>query len=235
MRLRISKVAVISLATAVLLQGCVNTTHQKITRLSADGRTSKVVLMPVDVTLGHLTTGGAFEIQAEWTARGEANVRKSVSAFLEKQNAGFVEYRKPTEAERDALHTQLVKLHRVVGASILTFQYQGPAQLPTKKDGFDWSLGPDMKDIGRLSEADYALFVHMKDSYATAGRVAIMIIAALLNAPVQGGQQVGFASLVDLKSGDVVWFNALVRGEGDLREEAPAASAVEMLLANFPK
>lgn len=218
-----------------VLQGCVATTHQKITQLSDSGRKSTIVLMPVDVTLGHLTTGGAFEPQAEWTAAGETHVKAAVSDFLAKQNAGLVQYREPTAAEKNALHQQLVKLHRVVGDSILRHQYQGPFQLPTKKEGFEWSLGPEVSEIAATSSADYALFVFMRDSYATSGRVAAIMVAALFGAGIPGGQQIGFASLVDLKSGDVVWFNALVRGTGDLRQPDPAAESVALLLANFPK
>ncbi len=49
-----------------------------------------------------------------------------------------------------------------------------------------------------------------------------------------GGQQVGFASLVDLETGDIVWFNRLVSGVGDLRTAEPARAAVDDLLADFP-
>ena len=37
-----------------------------------------------------------------------------------------------------------------------------------------------------------------------------------------GGSQTGYASLVDLRTGRVVWFNNLARGFGDLREPEPA-------------
>lgn len=236
MRLHAFRAGTIILVAAIALQGCVATTHQKITKLSDGEKRSTVVLMPVDVTLGHLTTGGAFEPQAEWTELGIKHVKTAVSEFLEKRNAGFVEYRTPTDDERRNLHDQIMKLHRVVGGSILLHQYQSPVQLPTKKGNFEWSMGPDVRDIAESDNADYALFVYVKDSYATEGRVAAILLAAVLfGAPVQGGQQLGFASLVELKTGDVVWFNALVRGEGDLREQAPATQSVELLLANFPK
>ena len=50
-----------------------------------------------------------------------------------------------------------------------------------------------------------------------------------------GGQQMGFASLVDLDTGDIVWFNRLQRGVGDLRTFDNARSSVEVLLTEFPK
>lgn len=227
--------ATLIVIAALALQGCVTSTKQKITELSKADRPPRILLMPVDVTLGHMTTGGAFEPQAEWTKLGETHVRKGVEGYLKTQSAGLVEYVAPTETELRAFHDQLLKLHRVVGQSIALFQLHPALQLPTKKDTFDWSLGQDVRKLASAYGADYALFVYMKDSYATAGRVAAMLVGALLGVGLPGGQQVGYASLVDLRSGEIVWFNMLGRGEGDLREEEPAAETVKLLLTNFPK
>jgi hypothetical protein len=46
--------------------------------------------------------------------------------------------------------------------------------------------------------------------------------------------QTGYASLVDLSTGRVVWFNQLLRGSGDLRDEENAAETIEALLREFP-
>ncbi len=59
-------------------------------------------------------------------------------------------------------------------------------------------------------------------------------MTAILGAGVRGGQQVGFASLVDLRSGDIVWFNVMARGTGDLREAEQALDASRVLLSELP-
>jgi hypothetical protein len=46
----------------------------------------------------------------------------------------------------------------------------------------------------------------------------------------QGGSQQAFASLVDLKSGNVIWFNFLASAVGDIRTQAGAADLVNRLL-----
>lgn len=193
--------------------------------------------MPVDVTLGHLTTAGLFEPQAEWTAAGEKYVREAISEFLKTRDIVLVNYTEPRQADRQHTHSQIVKLHRAVGNSIRVFQYPTPFQLPTKKTGFDWSLGPEVARLGKEFDADYALFIFVKDSYATAGRAAAMVVAAILFGAnsVQGGTQVGHSSLVDLKNGDIAWFNILARGTGDLRKRKPAGETVKLLMNNFPK
>ena len=61
-----------------------------------------------------------------------------------------------------------------------------------------------------------------------------MLGAAMPGVGVHGGQQIGFASLVDLRSGRIVWFNQLVSSNGNLKEEKPAATSVKHLLDGMP-
>ena len=82
--------------------------------------------------------------------------------------------------------------------------------------------------------ADYALFISIRDSYASAERKAAMVAMALLGVGLAGGSQVGYASLVDLRDGRLVWFNALRRGTGDLRESGSAEETLDALLQAFP-
>ena len=91
-----------------------------------------------------------------------------------------------------------------------------------------------MRLLGDDVEADYALFVFLRDTYASAGRKAAMVGLAIIGVGLPGGVQFGFASLVDLKTGDLVWFNRLVDPQGDLRDPEPARSAVTKLLADLP-
>lgn len=91
-----------------------------------------------------------------------------------------------------------------------------------------------MAPVRAKTGADYALFVWVRDSYASAERKAAMIAMALLGVGISGGAQVGYASLVDLRDGRVVWFNDLRRGHGDLREMESAIETAEALLKGFP-
>ena len=63
----------------------------------------------------------------------------------------------------------------------------------------------------------------------------IIAAAILFGVNVEGGTQLGFASLVDLRTGDIVWFNRLVSKYGDLRSPERARAAVQNLLADMPK
>jgi hypothetical protein len=108
-------------------------------------------------------------------------------------------------------------------------------RLPTKDGKFDWSLGAGVGHFRERTGADYALFVFLRDSYASPGRVALIVGAALLGVGIPGGQQYGFASLVDLRTGDIIWFNRLIDPGGDLRTPEPARKAIKTLLTDLPQ
>jgi hypothetical protein len=131
-----------------------------------------------------------------------------------------------------------VKLHEAVGQTILVHKFQPALALPTKENVFDWSLGPKVASLRDEYDADYALFVFVRDSYSSGGRVAATVLLGIVTMGryiLPGGQQTGFASLVDLDTGNIVWFNRLQRGAGDLRTLDVARDSVAVLLTDFPK
>lgn len=219
-----------------LLGGCAQSTallRDKSWQRTAG--TVRVVVMPPDVQLSELTAGGLLEPKADWTEQGRQNVSAALERYLQAKGATVVPYQQPaSNGETETVDGQLVKLHDAVGGAILVHKYVPVLALPTKGERFDWTLGASVKELQARTGADYALFVFFRDSYASAGRVALIVGAAILGVGVPGGQQVGFASLVDLRTGDVLWFNRLFNPAGDLRTPEPATNAVQNLLVQLP-
>jgi hypothetical protein len=119
---------------------------------------------------------------------------------------------------------------------VLVHQYFLGHDLPTKERHFDWSLGPGVKVLREATSARYALFIALRDSYSGLGHVAVQTaMALLLLTPVPGGLQIGFASLVDLETGDIVWYNRVLREFGGLRSESAARSTAKAILEGLPK
>ena len=88
-----------------------------------------------------------------------------------------------------------------------------------------------MKALRDATGADYALFTYVRDSYTSGGRVAMRVIGfVLLGGDIGGGYQIGLASLVDLRTGLVVWHNLLIDQTGDLRDETGARETADDLL-----
>ena len=197
--------------------------------------TVRVVVMPPDVQLSELTVGGLLEPKADWTEQGREHVSAALDRHLHTKGAMVVPYQPAAGGgEGESADDQLIKLHDAVGGAILVHKYLPVLALPTKGERFDWTLGASVKELQARTGADYALFVFFRDSYASAGRVALIVGAAILGVGVPGGQQVGFASLVDLRTGDLLWFNRLINPAGDLRTPEPAMKAVETLLVQLP-
>lgn len=216
--------------------GCtVAPTVKQITHLETQSDQPRVLMMPLDVELSVLTTGGLPEPRADWTEAAIAHMEQALQRQSNIRNFDLIRYQQATNDSSSAV-VQLQKLHEVVG---VTMMQQRMAPLPTKKDNFSWSLGSEAVSLAQTYNADYALFLFMRDSYASAGRQALVaasvLASAFLGTPVaSGGVQVGYASLVDLKTGDIVWFNNLARAEGDLREPVKADASITTLLNGFP-
>lgn len=233
--------SVLRLAILLLVVLTTACTQTRVATRDVGGRPpiagARVLLIPADIELYEVSVGGLLEPKAEWTTSARTHVAAALKEELAKKNAMLLHYRPPqNDPSQEAAHIQLIKLHDVVGGTILTHHFGLGPSLPTKEGKFDWSLGQDARLLRENFDADYALFVLIRDSYASGGRMAAAaMMSALYLFPVSpGGQQVGFASLVDLRTGDLVWFNWLARGTGDLRQADPARDTAAALLTDFP-
>ena len=222
------------LATAVFLAGCVAPVQRQAKELHREpGKNPTIVVMPLDVELAELSAGGLPEPKAEWTDAALKHMRAALANEAKQYKVTLVDYSRDSGTPEDRVTSlDLVKLHRAVGSSILVHQYVPGQELPSKAGKFDWSLGPEVAAIARSHSGDYALFLFVRDSYASAGRVGVIVVAALLGVGIPGGTQIGFASLVDLRTGNVVWFNRLLRGHGDLRTPEAASETVQALVSD---
>lgn len=196
------------------------------TALPADAR---VVITPLDVELFSISAGGVMEPKADWTEAAQRHMKEALHQRALALGRRAVEL----DTEQADNLAELLSLHAAVARSI-AIHHAGFLKLPTKDDKLDWSFGDALQPLQQATGARYALFTWVRDSYASPERVAMMIGLALLGVGVSGGFQVGYASLVDLQTGQVVWFNQLARGTGDLREDAPARETIESLVTGLP-
>jgi len=197
---------------------------------------AKVVVLPVDMELFSVSGGGVLEPRADWTDAAQKHFRSALMARKEVVGANVHELK---ETDVDALG-QLNALHGTVAEAVFVHHMLKMPALPTKNDTLDWTLGDAVQPLHERTQADYALFFWVRDSYASperkAAMVAMTVVGALLGVAIvpAGGQQIGYASLVDLRTGRIVWFNNLARGSGDLREAKSAEETVQVLLTTFP-
>jgi hypothetical protein len=193
---------------------------------------SKVAIMPTDIELFSISAGGVLEPKADWTAAASQHFK---NALIEKKKKALkLDVVEVSETDADEF-ADINALHGAIARAISMHHFgAGSFNLPTKDGKLDWSLGEATRAIKKATGADYALFTWVRDSYASGERIATMIALAVLGVGVGGGMQIGYASLVELETGQVLWFNQLQRASGDLREAEKAAETIDTLLGNFP-
>ncbi len=224
-----------AILAAVTLAGCTQTRQvAEIGFRPPEGRYRLIVMRP-DVSVGLLTAGGAVELREDWTLAARANILHAIEA-QQAARGGTVTVAATREVagSTPAAVADLDRLHQAVGTAIRVHKY-ARAKLPTKKGRFDWTLGDDAVRFGRATGYDYALFLHAEDSFASAGRVAVQALGMLGCAVgfcviAQGGRQAAFASLVELKTGRIVWFNTRASSVGDIRTADGANRMIASLL-----
>lgn len=238
----------LGLALGVTLAGCVQTRQYADMQFTPPSGEYKLLVLRPDVTVGSLTTGGMVEPRADWTEQA----RTAIIAALRAQQAArggqatFVERRTEISGVTADELAEMERLNAVVDQSIVLHKYLGD-YLPTKAGrGLDWTVGEIAVSLGRKSGYDYALFLHAEDQVASTGRIALGVIGlagcvvGFCVPNVGGATQLNYASLVDLKTGEVVWFNVVRASSeipgikfGDLRTPEGAAQMVERLLGRM--
>jgi hypothetical protein len=238
----------VTLAACLALGGCVQTRQYADLQFTPPQGDYKLLVLRPDVTVGSLTTGGMIEPRADWTDQARANI---IAALRAQQSARggkvtIIEHRDELPGVTADELADVERLNAAVDESIVEHKYLGD-YLPTKRrQGLDWTLGEDAVRLGQKSGFDYALFLHGEDQVASGGRVALGVVGLAgcivgFCAPgVGGAQQLDYASLVDLRTGEVVWFNVVLAGSqvpgikfGDLRTPHGAQQMIERLLGRM--
>ena len=223
------------LAASALLSACSSTQVRTATDTAGQpmALSGTVVLIEPDIELSELGAGGMAEPRKEWTTTARQLYPQAAREALARQGIGMApDYNLPADAGPESRARQLYLLAQAVSSSILTYERSGMAgKLRNKHGKFDWSVGPGVQALRDLTGADYGLFTYIRDSYASGGRQAMRIAGLLLlGGDMGGGMQVGIASLIDLRTGQVVWHNLLVDQTGDLRNLQGARETADDLL-----
>jgi hypothetical protein len=231
--------------SALALSACVQTRQFADVEFTPPQGDYKLLVMRPAVSVGSVTTGGMVEPRADWTEQARVNLIAAMKAQQADRGGDVVilERRDSLPGIEPETIAELERLHYAVGQSIALHRYSG-RYLPTKRGkGLDWTLGQDAVLLGQRTGMDYALFLYAEDSFASTGRVALQVlgvagcIVGFCAPTIGGGGQFAYASLVDLRTGEVVWFNVVQTGTqvagiamGDIRKPEGAAQMVDRLL-----
>jgi hypothetical protein len=199
----------------------------------------RILLLRPSVRVGSQSTGGMFEPNADWTETAKVNIQTALEEV--QTRLGNEVIIAPEAYGEDAQNLEEhMALFAAVSQSVIEYQFFVGNRLPTKKrenkeDVFEWSLGEGVSTLPGADQADYALFIYNKDAYGSTGRKILQVMALLgPGIAVKSGEHAGYAGLVDLKTGDLVWLNADGQMGGDPREVDGSKKRVGQLLEEFP-
>ena len=193
----------------------------------------RVVLFRPDVSVGEQSTGGLDQPNAGWTEQA----REQLTAALGKAQAERnIELKLMPELSGDdaKVMADYRKLFKIVADSVIKHRLFALDTLPTKAEKFDWTLGEGASRLGTLGGGEYGLFFYTLDSYESGSRKMARLLASQMGAAQPNETNMGYAGLVDLKTGDLVWINVDVKMAGDVRTEEGASLRISELLDGFP-
>lgn len=222
-------------AACLMMAACTTTAVRKAEIVRTPEAGSTILIVQPRVQLGMLTAGGVTEPREEWSQHARANLLRHIQASMAEDSHKFVVGN--VDDLMEGRLGQVVRVNEAVIAAIIAHEYNGyaGAKLATKKDDFVWTIGEGSTLISEQFNADYALFVSGEGTYASGGRIATAIFASALGVGIPLGQQQIMASLVDLKTGQVMWVNYAIAGpSADMREDEGALSLVRSLLKDAP-
>lgn len=197
-----------------------------------------ILLFRPTIRVGAQSTGGMFEPNADWTAQSREHMGVSLKQLQDRLGNRVIEAPDPI-GEQALLVAEHMALFAAVSESVINYQFFVGNRLPTKKrdnrnDVFEWTLGPQVANLPGASDADYGLFIYTEDQYGSTGRKILQAFAMLGGVGVSSGVHTGYAGLVDLKTGELLWLNADGKMGGDVRTPEGADKRIRQLLEEFP-
>ena len=197
-------------------------------------RAFRIVVFRPDVKVGDQSAGGVVTPNAEATRNARDYLGKALTSAKIGGTADVV-FMPEVDGESAVTLSDYRALFNGLSETVLQSRLFKGNRLPTKKTGFEYTLGPDVSKLTTSVGGDYGLFVRTDDAYGSAGRKALQIFAAFGGVGVTSGRHGGFAGLVDLKTGDLLWFNADYQMGGDVRQIDGATKRVTQLLEGLPQ
>jgi len=232
------------LVATFILTGCATpqkaSLHEALSSRGEQGMPHKILLLPVDVRVHEISAGGVVEKVDEWTLTANANATKSLRKIAGSGKA--FELKEPpdfTGEDKAVLEEHLALYVHVAGSADLARSSNFEVWRERAKK-FDYTLGPGLSRIAEHADADAAIIIVGSDYVSSSGRKATMALGFLAAAFTgvaivpAGGTAFISVGVVDLKSGDLLWFSTDRSANRDLRDDGQMQAVLEQLFASYP-
>ncbi len=198
----------------------------------ANPDTARILLLRPDISVYEQAAGGIDIPDAAGTNKARGAFIAGLTAALQERGMTLAPMPELKDGNIQLLADYRSMIKLLVDTAMKHQLFPGDT-LPTKPKAFDWTVGPGIARLGELLGGDYALFVYSADSYSSRGRNALLTIGVMGNTQDDASKHVGYAGLVDLRDGNLLWLYANVQMTGDIRTEKGARLRTLKMLTGF--
>ena len=229
------KTLLVILGTGIagLLGGCVAPGSRVSYRTAANttreaATIHSVAVLPLDVEVAELNTGGISEKRDDWTVKTIDNLNRAITRFTAC---------KPVNASAKLPEADLAEiraLFRAITQNQFFHGFYGPPLITSVRGPLVYQMGP-MDSLFDVTQSDAVLLVFIRDDHATGGRRTLSIIGDIAGIPVRTGITISSAALVS-RNGSLLWMNCMgaKASSDDLRDQDGADEVVKNLFAGLP-
>ena len=200
----------------------------------------KVLLLPIEIRVHEISVGGVVEKVDDWSDQASANARRYIKS-LANTRAAFEIIEAPALSPEDrAQLDQHVALYEVVAGSAELARASPIGVWRERAQDFDYTLGPGLRPLAEHTGIDAAMILTGTDYISSAGRKAAMAMGVLLSALTgafivpRGGVSFVSVGVVDMRTGDLLWFATDQSGTTDLRNEQDMHRLLEGMFGTYP-
>lgn len=200
----------------------------------------RIVMLPVEFTVYQKSVAGV-EAVPDWTETAKYALGDAAIRMLQQDDRFQVVALPELDGETQGLLREHVELFKVIGNTVTSMLQYGGKAWAEKKTNFDYTLGDGLGFLAEAAGADYAFLIAGAQLAQTGGAVFLELLITAAGGYGGGGGTFVFAGIVDLRNGDVKWFNhrsgAQVFGMTgtDVRKPETALEVVTQMFSGFPE
>ena len=199
----------------------------------------RIVVLPVEFTVYQKSVAG-IEAVPDWTESAQYALGDAAARMLRLDDRFEIVAMPTFEGDTEATLREHVEFFKIVADCVTNVIQYGGKAWDEKRTNFDYSLGPGLGFLADAAQADYALIMAGAEVKQTGGSIFMQILAAAGGYGVPGGGTYVTAGVVNLRTGDLAWFNWQAGAEvfgmtgSDVRDQATALAVVSKLFAEYP-
>jgi hypothetical protein len=224
------------------LTGCATpgaSTHTSLKQAPDRLLPKRVLLLPAEIRVHEISAGGVIEKVDAWSEQASAHVLADLRARTASGQPFQLVEMPSLNAEDKANLDQHAALYEVVAGTAFMAK-SGHQVWRERTKEFDYTIGPGLKALADDAAIDAALITIGTDYISSSGRKAAMVMGAIVTvlsgviAAPAGGMAYLSVGIVDLRTGDLLWYDTARSQSVSLRDKESVHAMLSGMFATYP-